>query len=260
MSDDIPKVVKKKPRLDTKKMVFLEDSSDSDSSVGSFFLKRTTEMREQNNNQATSLKKTPTKQIVTPPDMTVVYGRSSATREEPYNHGREDTTETSRMMDITHLKKTWSKVIDLTGNSGKPELPGPRLQEMKEQNNVYWTYDPRGVPTREMDTAYYCSQCKCPYHYCAKITFGDVVTRQVEYLLKEKNEPSKITYDWLELKFRGIYWNCVHHKMMINSIQFPDGYSFPSYGSLPSCIKLVYLNRLFRKYGKVCDENRDTFK
>ena len=111
-----------------------------------------------------------------------------------------------------------------------------------------------------MDTAYYCSQCKCPYHYCAKITFGDVVTRQVEYLLKEKNEPSKITYDWLELKFRGIYWNCVHHKIMINSIPFPDGYSFPSYGSLPSCIKLVYLNRLFRKYGKVCDENRDTFK
>ena len=255
MSEDT-NVAKKKPKLHPQKRVFL-DSSDSDSSVGSFFLKRSAEMRTRTHttNLASSSKKTPTKQILVTPDMSVVHGRSSATREEPYDHGRDDTTETSRMMDVTRLKKTWSKVIDLTGNSGKPELPGPRLLEMKEQNNVYWTYDPRGVPTSEMETAYYCSQCKCPFHYCAKITFGDVVTRQVEYLLKEQKP--KVTYDWLELKFRSVYWNCVHHKMMINSIPFPDGYSFPSYGVLPSCIELVYLNGLFRKYGKVCDENRD---
>ena len=212
-------------------------------------------MRKTTSKKAPSPKKAHTKEIGSTPDMIVVHGRSSANREEPYDRGREDTTETSRMMDLTRLKRTWSKVIDLTGNSGKPELPGPRLEEMKESNNVYWTYDPRGVSESEMDTAYYCSQCKCPFHYCAKITFGEIVTKQVEYLLKE--EKPIITYDWLELKFRGVYWNCVHHKMMINSIPFPDGYSFPSYGILPSCIELVFLNRLFRKYGQVCDENRD---
>ena len=157
MSEDTPNIVKKKPKLDAKKMIFLDDSSDSDSSVGRFFLKRTAEMRQtQNNNQVSSSKKPSTKQIVTP-DMTVVHGRSSATREEPYDRGREDTTETIRMMDVTRLKRTWTKVIDLTGNSGKPELPRPRLEDMKEHNNVYWTYDPRGVATSEMDTAYYCS-------------------------------------------------------------------------------------------------------
>ena len=254
MSQDTMNVAKKKPKLVLKKKHFFADSSDSDSSIGSFFLKRSAEMRRSDNNQATSSKKSPPKEILTP-DMIMVNGRSSATREESYDRGREDTTETSRMMDITRLKRTWSKVIDLTGNSGKPELPGPRLADMKEDNNVYWTYDPRGVASDDMDTAYYCSECKCPFHYCAKITFGEIVTKQVEYLLKEQ-KPT-ITYDWLELKFRGVYWNCVHHKMMINNIPFPDGYSFPSFGILPSCIELVYLNRLFSKYGEVCDKNRD---
>ena len=255
MNQDKPTVAKKKPRLVAKKSVFLTESSDSDSSLGSFFLKRSAEMRQPNSKTATSSKKTPTKETVDTPDMIVVHGRSSATREEPYDLGREDTTKTSRMMDLNRLKRSWSKVIDLTGNSGKPELPGPRLADMKEDNNVYWTYDPRGVATNNMDTAYYCSECKCPFHYCAKITFGEIVTKQVEYLLKEQ-KPT-ITYDWLELKFQGAYWNCVHHKMMINNIPFPDSYSFPSYGVLPSCIELVFLNRLFRKYGEVCDENRD---
>ena len=144
MNEEVPNVVKKKPKLDAKKMVFLDDSSDSDSSVGSFFLKRTAEMRQvQNSNQATSSKKPSTpKRILVTPNLTVVHGRSSATREEPYDRGRQDTTETSRMMDLTRLKRSWTKVIDLTGTSGKPELPGPRLEDMKEENNVYWTYDP----------------------------------------------------------------------------------------------------------------------
>ena len=144
MNEEVPNVVKKKPKLDAKKMVFLDDSSDSDSSVGSFFLKRTAEMRQvQNSNQATSSKKPSTpKRILVTPNLTVVHGRSSATREEPYDRGRQDTTEASRMMDLTRLKRSWTKVIDLTGTSGKPELPGPRLEDMKEENNVYWTYDP----------------------------------------------------------------------------------------------------------------------
>jgi hypothetical protein len=245
---------KKKPKFAARRTIFLDDSSDSsDSSVGSFLLKRNTDMKRGNLKRDDSPKKLPPKEVVTP-EMMVVHGRSSATAEEDYNYGREDTTKTSRMMDVTHLKRTWTKVINLTGTSGEPELPGPRLQDIKEANNVYWTYDPRGVPNNKIDTAYYCTDCKCPFHYCAKITFGAVVTTQVEYLIKE--EKPDLTYDWLELKFRGVYWTCVHHKMMINKIPFPDGYNFPSFGALPACIELVYLRRLFRKYGEVCDSNR----
>jgi hypothetical protein len=246
---NVPK--KKKPKLFTQKhQVFLCDSSDSDSSVGSFFLKK------RNSSSCTSVKRSPPVQEVSTPDMTVVHNRSSARREEAYDYGRADTTETSRMMDVTRLKKSWTKVIDLTGTSDEPELPGPLFSEMKEQNNVFWVYDPRGVPISKLDTAYYCPQCKCPFHYCAVITFGDVVTTQVEFLLVNQLDPKMLTYDWLEKQFRAVYWSCVHHKMMMNSIPFPRDYNFPSNGILPACIEKSHLKKLFIKYGAKCDKNR----
>jgi hypothetical protein len=241
-------VAKKKLKLG-KNCVFLSDNSDSDSSVGSFFLKRTTEMRKNRNNTLSVPVKTvpTTKQVITP-DLTNVHSKSSANRHQDSLNG---------VGDITSLQGRLPKVIDLTGNSGKLELPGPLLADMKEQNNVFWTYDPRGCSTSNLDGAYYCPDCSCPYHYCTQITFGDVVTTQVEFLLKEKNDPTKLTYDWLKKQFRGIYWTCVHHKMMINSIAFPKGYTFPLTGVLPACIELSHLNKLYRKYGAVCSENRD---
>jgi hypothetical protein len=248
-------VKKKKSKLRKKETIFLDDSSsDSDLSVGSFFLKRSADMKKAESNCSSASKKRPSEVVVTP-DMSIVHGRPGATSPEAYDNSRQDTTETSRMMDITRLKRTWTKVVDLTGTSGELELPGPTLADMKEQNNVFWTYDLRGVPTSDIDTAYFCPECKCPYHYCAKITYGEVVTRQVEWLLKN-NPPSHLTYDWLDLKFRGVYWNCVYHKMLFNNIPFPDGYHFPSFGLLPTCIEKKYLRKLFNKYGERCDKNR----
>ena len=251
------KLTKKKPDLqDTRKPInreitFLSDSSDS--SFGSFFERKRAKLDAERKSFAK--KKTPPLFISTP--TLAVVGRTSATMAEHYDHSREDTTETSRMMDLTRGRRTWSKVIDLTNDTTTNLLPGPRLQDMVDKNHVYWTYDPRGVHSSDVDTAHYCSECKCPYHYCAKLTYGDLVTDQVEYLLKEMNDPSKITYELIQTKFRGIYWNCVHHKMMMNSIPFPDGYKFPTNGVLPSCISLCNLNKLFRRYGQICDENRD---
>jgi len=232
VKEEEPNIKNEKARSDSKKTIFAVDSSDSDSSVGSFFLKRSAEMRGTKKKQkTTSTNESPNNHVVTPSTI-VIKSSTSANKGSP--------------------------VIDLTGSTGKPELPGPVLSLLKEQNNVYWTYDPLGIPKEEdLDWAYYCRECRCPFHYCAQHMFGKVVTEQVEYLLKEKNEPDDITYDWLKVTFYKVYWDLVHHKKMMNLSPFPPGYTFPTHNCPPACIKLIYMNNLFRKYGKVCSRNRD---
>ena len=197
----------------------------------------------------TIAKKKP-KQVVTP-----AATKPPVTPQDPHKGLSEEdidrlgTTETSRVVDLIHRRSTWSKVIDLCHETvHHPGLPGAHLSQMKVQNNVFWTYDPRGVDHSVMDDEFYCVHCHCPYHYCANRVFGEMCTTHLSYLIKQEDDERDITTGGMKDTFKVVYWEMVQAKMMMNKVPFPSKYDFSTDEPLPRCIKDGALRSFIREY------------
>jgi hypothetical protein len=55
----------------------------------------------------------------------------------------------------------------------KPVERDLSLQEIKKNNTLFYTYDPRGNKTKPLPKGY-CSSCLCPQIYCAETIFGNM--------------------------------------------------------------------------------------
>jgi hypothetical protein len=119
------------------------------------------------------------------------------------------------------------EIIDLTRPSS--------IETIRKENELYFSYDPRGVDNdHELPTGY-CQKCRCPDVYCAEKMFGKYL-----YLLMEK-QISRLGFEYYE-KEKDILWdfsthyvNLLEMKVCFNNISLGE-YRLESHTIMPMCI------------------------
>ena len=118
-------------------------------------------------------------------------------------------------------------IIDLT-------TPAP-LSSIRQQNQVFFSYDPRGVSVNNIP-ADYCHDCRCPAPYCADIVFGIHCNQAMERLIGRMGfnyhrREKDILWD-----YHSHYVNTLEMKLSFNNIRVGN-FSFDRDAELPMCVK-----------------------
>ena len=144
--------------------------------------------------------------------------------------------------------------FDLSQEESKEHslLPGTPFETLKKENELFFTYDPRG--SKEVDDRY-CPHCKCPKSYCSETVFGQVVKKQLMFFIDEIGGPKNndVNGDSTFYNFQKIYSEEVHHKMLTNGIEVPTGYDFHTLITLPDCV----FNGSMKEVIKKCTETKE---
>jgi hypothetical protein len=119
------------------------------------------------------------------------------------------------------------EIIDLTVPSS--------LLAIREQNKVYFSYDPRGVSIDNVPDDY-CQDCRCPKPYCADKVFGIHCNQYMERMI------GRMGFDYYQRE-RDLLWDYHSHyvcmlemKLSFNNIRVGN-FSFDRDAELPSCVK-----------------------
>ena len=126
-------------------------------------------------------------------------------------------------------------VIDLTKSD--------TIGELRSNNALFYSYDPRGRQIKHEEKDLFCNLCKCPKLYCAEKVFGEMCYKHVEHLV------AKLGFDVIDTQlmviqhFNRTYTELVHHKMMWNHISFAK-YNTRMYVPVPDCMRLASLRRI----------------
>jgi hypothetical protein len=124
----------------------------------------------------------------------------------------------------------------------------PPLYWMKHRHELYWTYNPRGRDASITVDSRYCPHCRCPNHYCAEVTFGDIIYNHVVYLIVELGDEASVFDFYIKHTFKWTYTRLVHAKMMENRVSFPGGFDFKKPIELPKCIVDGSLKTMLKDY------------
>ena len=62
-------------------------------------------------------------------------------------------------------------------------LKGTPYCQIRNENSLFYSYNPRGVEGKKKLPNDYCQFCQCPRQYCANTVFGKVCADDVEFLL-----------------------------------------------------------------------------
>ena len=119
------------------------------------------------------------------------------------------------------------EIIDLTVPSS--------LEAIREQNQLYFSYDPRGVSSVIIPEDY-CMDCKCPVPYCADKVFGIHCNQYMERLV------GRMGFHYHKRE-KDILWDYHSHyvcmlemKLSFNNIRVGN-FSFDRDAELPMCVK-----------------------
>jgi hypothetical protein len=102
------------------------------------------------------------------------------------------------------------EIIDLTAP--------PSIESIRLNNNIYFTYDPRGLANNTTLPVGYCRHCRCPEPYCADKMFGKYCYQHMERLV------SRMGFDYYRLErdikwdFISQYMNLLEMKLTFNNI------------------------------------------
>lgn len=157
---------------------------------------------------------------------------SQDTRKKKSNHGGSTSNRNKRRKGSTstirhNINFRSIEIVDMT----RP----PSIQEMKNDNQLFYTYDPRGVPEEEVTDAH-CKHCRCPTMYCAEKVFGDFAYKHVEMMVskrgfEEYEKECDICWEFMES-----YVTHIHSKMVWNGISLSN-VDFDKDIVLPKCMK-----------------------
>ena len=120
------------------------------------------------------------------------------------------------------------EIIDLTCPAS--------IETIRKENNLYFTYDPRGVENDDDLPKDYCIECRCPTPYCAEKMFGKHLYKYMEILI------GRMGFDYYK-KEKDIHWDILSHyinmlemKLCFNNIALGD-WKLDNHTLLPMCIK-----------------------
>ena len=122
------------------------------------------------------------------------------------------------------------EIIDLT----EP----PSIETIRNNNDLYFTYDPRGVSLSNIPVGY-CNYCRCPDPYCADKMFGRYCYEYMERLVGRMGfKYYKLETD-IKWDFLTHYKNLLEMKLTFNNILVGD-WKLDKDMEFPKCLRVGY--------------------
>ena len=164
------------------------------------------------------------------------------------HHDPEDIKPTSSKVTNPYKTQVSTKTKEVTYKINKSEDKGLPFSLIKQQNKLYFSYNPRGYPIDPLPNDY-CKHCRCPINYRAEVVFGKTSMNFVETLAytsglhctEERSDMKKI--------FDRAYTKLVFAKIRFNGFDLNVEESETSWRALkiPRCVKKESMKKFLCK-------------
>ena len=125
------------------------------------------------------------------------------------------------------------------------DIPSP-LSLIKQQNKIYYIYDPRGYPTEPLPLNY-CRYCRCPMVYCSEVVFGVMSLNHAKTLAYSPGPHCTLEKEDMKELFDRAFTKLVFAKLRWNGFDLSVKETETSFRSLkiPRCVKKQSLKKIF---------------
>ena len=154
------------------------------------------------------------------------------------------------------------KVVDTTTNKEilyfELLLPGATLEMILKEHQLYFTYDPFGLPFPYVLPDGYCTYCRCPLNYCHDVHIAKIPMMLVRKWVRDAGMTSFVMFI-VERWFYGVFREQVYAKALVNEIYPPMSFKL-KHVHIPLCVQngtlanlKAWLEECERKYQPLLD-------
>jgi hypothetical protein len=141
--------------------------------------------------------------------------------------------------DISQKKLRFSHFGEMDDKQDSTEGSPLSFETIRNNNRLFFSYDPRGVPVQNDLPKDYCPDCRCPLPYCSNIVMGKEVEEHVRFLTNDDRRGRcghDLRYVAVEATVKKAFSHQINHRMLNNGIRYVEGFNPYQGHCIPKCM------------------------